>query len=174
MKLFDYYIFYVYFIDTLEKKLSYKIKNNNEWKYINNLLMDNSGYNNNEIIVTEDDYYSNGEYKTKHDNNKIIINTEFNKMILSCDIINNVMCGNGILYHENCNIKYKGKFEDGVYNGKGIKYHKNGNIKYDGKLKNGQYNGYGIMYDCDSNIKYEGKFKNGQYNGCGNMYHLLP
>ena len=178
------YCFYVYFINTLKTEISYKIKSNDEWIYIKDLLMDDSDYKNNEIIVTDDGYYFNGEYKTKHENNKIIIKTNDNTLLLECDIVNtvvsnkirNILCGKGTEYDFKGKKIYEGVFKYGKYEGRGILYYKNYKIfikEYEGDFKDGKYDGKGIKYYYGNKINYEGEFTNGKYNGTGIEYSIF-
>jgi hypothetical protein len=84
--------FYLYYINTLEKEILYKLKVGDEWFCLDDLLIDYStGYLNNKIIVVEDDYCYNGKFKIKNCNSvgKIIINHGVVILVRDLDIINN-------------------------------------------------------------------------------------
>ena len=69
-------------------------------------------------------------------------------------------------YYGNGKLKYKGEFQNGVYNGKGTLYYKySGYINYIGDFKNGEKNGIGKEFDKLGNLIHEGIFKDGDiYN----------
>ena len=62
-------------------------------------------------------------------------------------------------------MKYKGNYENGIFNGKGELYYQySGNINYIGEFKNGEKNGIGKEFDKFGNLIYEGNFKNGKFS----------
>jgi hypothetical protein len=53
-------LFYLYYIDTSEKEILYKLKVGDEWVCLDDLLTDyTNGYLNNKIIMEDDGYYFN-------------------------------------------------------------------------------------------------------------------
>ena len=114
-----------------------------------------------------DGHWSNGIKKTpKNTENQGTKNTDENSFKEDIQYYNNL--GN--------TIKYKGGFDDNIYNGKGILYYESGKKKYDGYWSHGKKEcktEYGKeYYDNENNtIKYEGKFYNGEYYKDGTLYY---
>jgi hypothetical protein len=77
----------IFNIETDDVIISYKIKINNEYILLNNLLITyDNGFENNKIILTDDNYYYNGKIKIKFDQNDLfIIIYDVNNMYLCID-----------------------------------------------------------------------------------------
>jgi len=72
----------------------------------------------------------------------------------------------GRLYDSSEQLLYEGIFVAGARSGEGTAY-ENGNKRYKGAFENDLYNGVGVLYGDDGKILYEGAFLDGLYDGNG-------
>lgn len=80
-------------------------------------------------------------------------------------IVNGVLCGNGIMFDNDGAVIYKGEFASGLANGKGTMFYK-GKGRYEGEMKDGKCHGQGTYYSAKGN--WSGEWKNGlRWNGQG-------
>ncbi len=163
----------IFVIKTNNINVSYKIKINNKYILLNNLLITNDdGYINNKIIITKDNYFNNGNIKIRNIDNKMMIFNK-NELILDVETINGIPNGYGVQYYKNNinyrNIKYyEGEWKNGKFNGKGSHYWRDYKV-YEGEWQDGMCNGNGIGFVNLSDY-YEGEWKNGEYHGFGIYY----
>jgi hypothetical protein len=163
----------IFLIKTNDFIVSYKIKYNNKFILLKNIFNTfHNGFENNKIILTEDNYYYNGKIKIKNINNKmkIIYN---NNLILDVETINGIPNGKGNQYYKGnekyFNSKlYEGEWLNGKFNGRGIFYRYN-YIVYEGEWQNGLCHGKGIGFS-DINKYYVGEWQNGFYHGQGTYF----
>ena len=163
----------IFIIRTNDLIISYKIKHNYKFILLTNIFttIDN-GFENNKIILTEDNYYYNGQIKIKNINNKMEIFYK-NNLLLDVETKNGIPNGYGNQYYKHNDIYsnnklYKGGWQNGKFSGRGIYYRYN-YIVYNGEWQNGLCHGEGIGFS-DINKYYAGEWQNGFYHGQGTYY----
>jgi hypothetical protein len=170
----------IFIIKTNDLIISYKIKYNNEYILLNSVLITiDNGFENNVIILTEDNYYYNGQIKIKNINNKMEIFYE-NNLLLDVETKNGIPNGYGNQYYKQNDIYsnnklYEGEWQNGKFNGKGSHYWHDYKV-YEGEWLNGLCHGKGIGFISmheninEQNEYYEGEWNNGEYHGQGIYY----
>ncbi|EGR28298.1 morn domain repeat protein [Ichthyophthirius multifiliis] len=81
----------------------------------------------------------------------------------------NQYSGEGILYYQNTNCFFKGKFKDNQKYA-GIEICPNGD-NYEGEYYNDKYNGRGFLHNMTMHYRYEGNFLNGLRHGYGKEFY---
>ena len=82
--------------------------------------------------------------------------------------------GIGVAYHENGNVRYRGKWSNNRFHGVGTSYDEvvPGRKLYEGYYHNGEAAGIGTLYNKDTGARhYYGAFLNGMFSGEGTLYY---
>lgn len=89
------------------------------------------------------------------------------------NIIENAQPYQGVLYHENGNVRYIGDFINNFPHGKGKQYREDGSIKYNGDWHKGIKQGVGTIFkntsDCNQSVYYTGEISNDKPHGKGKI-----
>mmetsp|Transcript_24049 Transcript_24049/g.40884 ORF Transcript_24049/g.40884 Transcript_24049/m.40884 type:complete len:669 (-) Transcript_24049:93-2099(-) len=79
--------------------------------------------------------------------------------------------GHGSLYWTGSpNLKYVGRFKEGVFNGSGTLYSQDGEKTYSGQFREGQKEGRGEEFNKEGKMVYKGEFSEGLRHGFGAVY----
>ena len=84
---------------------------------------------------------------------------------------NDLYSGHGSLYWSgSANLKYVGRFKEGVFNGSGTLYSQEGEKTYSGQFREGVKEGRGEEYSKEGRLVYKGEFSEGLRHGFGAVY----